>query len=364
MKRNEYRLLVENWNNFLIEEEARLKKNALLSESIILNENKLKKIAKSLSVTLPTLILALSMSAFANSGNAQDIPSEAQGANRAQAEKLVSDGTAEEIAEKLGVSQQEKLGFDLIGKKIQEIQDENDGEDAVTYVKTVYSKLTTQYATHLKINPKNIKDIISKSRFLKNAFGSILSGDFDGSQFSQKIKKLRGKKDISKLKRLATVVQVFVTCSSALDKCHSELENLAKASLASTERTTLQGTVGFDDGGDLQTFLKSNFSKKIWDSKKSQFESQVDDLMGRIFDDSTSDEEFSDIEKAIIGGLLTDDGGVDMRRIESWANNIDWERGEKLTQIKSNLTMNKFSSVKTKDGKQNGIKNIGSLKGF
>ena len=86
--------------------------------------------------------------------------------------------------------------------------------------------------------------------------------------------------------------------------------------------------------------------------------------MGRIFDDSTSDEEFSDIEKAIIGGLLTADGGVDMRRIESWANNIDWERGEKLTKIKSKVAMNKFSSLKTKDGEQIGMKDIGRLRGF
>lgn len=350
MKRNEYRLLVENWNNFLIEEEVRLKRNALLSESIRLNENKLKRIAKRLSVALPTLVLALS----AVAGNAQDIPPEAQ--------DLVDSGKAEQVLNQLE-TQQEKLGFDLIGKKIQEIQDENDGEDAVTYVKTVYSKLTTQYATHLKINPKSIKDIVRKSRFLKDAFGSILSGDFDGSQFSQKIKKLRSKKDISNLKRLATVVQVFTTCSSALDQCHSELESLAKASLASTERTTLQGTVGFNDDGDLQTFLKSDFSKKIWDAKKSQFESQVDDLVGRIFDDSTSDEEFSNIEKAIIGGLLEADGDVNMRRVETWAKNIDWERGEKLTHIKSNLKVNKFSSIKTQNGEQIGINNIGSLRG-
>jgi hypothetical protein len=66
MKRNEYRLLVENWNSYLVKEEKRMLNEKLLIESFLLNEFNIKKFATNLKnklnnpyVSVPALVLFL-----------------------------------------------------------------------------------------------------------------------------------------------------------------------------------------------------------------------------------------------------------------------------------------------------------------
>lgn len=94
MNRNDYRLIVENWNSFLREEEKRIISEKLLIESFLLNEINIKKLATNLKkklnnpyISVPALVLFVA----AKSANAAPLaiaqdPSNIPGNN----EKIVS----------------------------------------------------------------------------------------------------------------------------------------------------------------------------------------------------------------------------------------------------------------------------------
>ena len=73
MKRQEYKLLMESWNTFLIEEEKRLINEQMLVESVLLNENIMKKLrnAKGLHKALNTLAVVCMLSGIAEKSFAQ-----------------------------------------------------------------------------------------------------------------------------------------------------------------------------------------------------------------------------------------------------------------------------------------------------
>ena len=69
MNRKEYIELVNDWNNFL-KEETNYSNEKLIIESILLNENKLKNLAKKLKTTTTVVSIALGLF-LSNQANAQ-----------------------------------------------------------------------------------------------------------------------------------------------------------------------------------------------------------------------------------------------------------------------------------------------------
>lgn len=69
MNRKEYLELVSDWNNFL-KEEKNYSNEKLIIESILLNENKLKSLAKKLKTTTAVVSIALGL-LLSNQANAQ-----------------------------------------------------------------------------------------------------------------------------------------------------------------------------------------------------------------------------------------------------------------------------------------------------
>ena len=90
MKRNEYRLIVENWNSFLREEEERIIGEKLLIESFLLNEINIKKLATNLKkklnnpyISVPALVLFVAAkSANATPSEIAEDPSSIPGNNK------------------------------------------------------------------------------------------------------------------------------------------------------------------------------------------------------------------------------------------------------------------------------------------
>lgn len=98
MKRNEYKLLVENWNNYLLQEEKRLMHENMLIESFLLNEINIKKLATKLKTSVPALVLFLAAKAAnASPGEVADDPSLLGSGVNSGVEKIVNDVGEEDI---------------------------------------------------------------------------------------------------------------------------------------------------------------------------------------------------------------------------------------------------------------------------
>ena len=89
MKRQEYIKLVSDWNNFLLKEEKRLLNDNLLIESILLNESRLKSLAKKLKVQVVPLTIALT-AILGNTSITDAAPNETSQANITSAQEIAN----------------------------------------------------------------------------------------------------------------------------------------------------------------------------------------------------------------------------------------------------------------------------------
>lgn len=376
MKRSEYRQLVENWNSFLFEEETRLKRNALLNEAILLNELNVSKYIKKLKrAGMTGATIALAVTAFANDVSAEAVQNNpgqyvsgqkmteyVKGGNITKANSMVNNGTAETINSAIQSKKElKKVSLKRIGEEIQKIQDEAGGKKVVTYVHSFYSRITLTYLTYLKASPEQIKEIKEKTQELLQYFqGKKFNRSKVSGSFSEKIKKLRKNKDITHIKKLATTVQVFVTCGDSLEKCVKKLTAITKKADTQATSLKLQGTVAFSDG-DIEHFVKKHFEKRIFDAEVGDFESKVSNLLNRILDDEADDSKFSDIEITLLEGIMNEDGEIDLDLLDGLSGYVSLSSGGDYTQVDAenqNVRSSKVSFT-TKDGKttQKGIEN-------
>lgn len=398
MNRQEYIELVNDWNNFILKEEKKFLNERLLVESIILNENKLKKLASKAGISSIAMLIALASSvsgatpkevindtdrvgahlspvivkAIEGIKNASDnLERETESAEgyltsagpnkiKAQVSKITGSHNPPETSNIIRVGQEESTRRDLkkIGKKLKDLAKAGNGflgigKKIITYSSYYHRDLFNQYKSYLELDEEDIDKIIDKSNFLKKAFGSSLAGDFDGSQFDRKIKLLRKQKNTVHFKRLATVSTVFIECAKAIGKCKSKLKELKKKVNVSAKGKSIGGTVGFEDDTDAH-FSEDDFIITIWGEALRGFEKDVGNLLNRIYNPEVDSDEFSDMEKAVLSGFITHKGKVYIARIETWAEGMRVERGERETKVSSDLRSGRQSKLQTQNGELTG----------
>ena len=291
MKRQEYKLLVENWNNFLIEEEKKIIDQQLMVEALLLNESILSKIRgmKKTTKAIYTLVLFAKLVGMTPEAAAKQMNTgKMNNENQAKLEQVLSKtGTnEEEIKQAVTVtSEKDMQKIKIIASKVtgrgegpkttgwititspkkakQALKDltqagidrsaENVGKIvvAVSYqMHFVQSKSMTKF----KIVESEMKDFLKVYR----SSGSTGIGDF------KKVKTFTDKHsqtemsgdDIKETDKLVHSVSAILTCEKSLDMCKAFSDGVQKVKTQKTAAGRATGQSSSDSFSSSQYDVK------------------------------------------------------------------------------------------------------------
>lgn len=254
MRRQEYIELVNDWNSFLLKEEKRILNEQLLIESILLNENKLKKFASKLGI--PALVAKIALTAMTSGISvSQAAPSGTDREVVEQAEELVQDTDFRKKAVEAGSYNSQNsisyhsfnLNFDpgelfdqtdvvdvtkeelrrlteklkeICKKDIADIVD-NDATGAFAFLNYVYS---------YSIGTNNLRAGIKSAEKIIDLTSNLFSKELDNKKIKNKISKFykRYKKSWgNKIDAVSRAGGILLVCSYLREDCKSFLEKMA-----------------------------------------------------------------------------------------------------------------------------------------